>query len=427
MTGVRLSGPLDHNFGWDGSQLLHEEDLSPGSPSPRWLRGALATVEAGNGVWRIVRDPVGINKLFWAQDTRGETVFAARPHRLVAEGHSLSAIRAVPRGIVADLPGDAAVSLAPEAWPSPPPLNPAAAAAEIRRELEAYLAAVAVAHPRARAYVCLSGGLDSSGIAALVSERFEECVAVNFDLAGGTAPSEDRMGAERVAEALGVPLLLADASPDALLSDLDAVLLEGIDWRDFNVHAGLVNAALARTIGDHASGDTLVFTGDLANELLVDYEPETYRGATYYKLPRLAPAALRASLVRGLDSCHREVGVFEAFGLSLVQPYAVAVGAYLSLPEDFLRLPDRKERLCSEVFGELIPRFVYERRKARAQTGGATSGGVLAACVDAGVDSAFLRRRFAELHGVSDARVMDNFIRAGRYRSALPTLEGNLL
>ena len=111
----------------------------------------------------------------------------------------------------------------------------------------------------------------------------------------------------------------------------------------------------------------LVFTGDLANEFLVDYHEELYRGGTYYSLPRLAPVALRSFLVRGLDTCHREVGVFEAWNLSLIQPYAVAVDTYMRLPDAFLRLPDRKERLCQEIFGDAIPDYVLNRPKARAR------------------------------------------------------------
>ena len=222
-----------------------------------------------------------------------------------------------------------------------------------------------------------------------------------------------------------MPLLEADVDGDGLLAHLDTVLVEGVDWRDFNVHAALVNAVLAEAIRAAGAGsEALVFTGDLANELLIDYSPEHYKGVTYYELPRLAPRALRASLVRGLDTSHREVGVFEAFGLPVVQPYAVAVDAYLSLSEAFLGLPDRKERLCRAIFGEGLPSFVYDRPKARAQVGGSDGGGVLAACLDRGVDADLLRRRFAELHAVEEPGELDRFIRAGRYRTATPTLTG---
>jgi asparagine synthetase B (glutamine-hydrolysing) len=252
--------------------------------------------------------------------------------------------------------------------------------------------------------------------------------AVSFDLARpGKRPSQDRIVAERLAGDLGLPLLQATVSQDELFANIDTVLLEGIDWRDFNVHAALVNAALAAAIddslrpGDPASA--LVLTGDLANEFLVDYHPERYGATTYYELPRLSSAALRTSLVRGLDTCHREIGVFAAWGLSVVQPYAVAADAYLALDAGLLEHEDRKQRLCREVFGSLLPDYVYSRPKTRAQVGDSNlDGGVLAACVDRGFDGAWLQRRFARLHSISDANALARFIRAGRYRAAVPSL-----
>jgi asparagine synthetase B (glutamine-hydrolysing) len=291
----------------------------------------------------------------------------------------------------------------------------------IRAALDHYLAALASAKQGADVYVCLSGGLDSTGIAALVAEHFPGATGVSFDLAGGQ-PSADRVAGRRVARELDLPLLEADASEEELLEHLDTVLLEGVDWRDFNVHAGLVNAVLASAIAEAGGrfARPLVFTGDLANEFLIDYAAERYEGETYYELPRLSPRMLRASLVRGLDTSHREVGVLGAFGIPVVQPYAVAVDTYLALPEEFLLLPERKERLCRAIFGERLPGFVYERPKARAQTGGAEGAGVLGACLRHGIDGRWLRARFADLHGVEDLSALDRFVRAGLYRSALP-------
>src|SRR5207237_8247735 len=73
---------------------------------------------------------------------------------------------------------------------------------------------------------------------------------------------------------------------------LDTVLLEGIDWRDFNVHAGLVNAALARGIAQlHASDSAapVALTGDIANELLADYHAEQIGGRAFSALPPPPP------------------------------------------------------------------------------------------------------------------------------------------
>jgi hypothetical protein len=62
---------------------------------------------------------------------------------------------------------------------------------EIREALDGYLAAIAAAGPGARAFVCLSGGLDSSGIAALGREHFTGVLGVSFDLARSTGLSEE--------------------------------------------------------------------------------------------------------------------------------------------------------------------------------------------------------------------------------------------
>jgi hypothetical protein len=167
-----------------------------------------------------------------------------------------------------------------------------------------------------------------------------------------------------------------------------------------------------------------VLTGDLANEFLVDYEPESYRDSTYYRLPRLRPATLRASLVRGLDTCNREIGVFAAYGLRVVQPYAAAVDAYMSLPESFLMRADRKPEISRTIFGTLVPEHVYTRKKVRAQVGSTSGEGVLGLCLDHGIDSGWLRRRFCRLHGIGDMAELDRFMRAGRYRSGIPSLSG---
>jgi asparagine synthetase B (glutamine-hydrolysing) len=283
-------------------------------------------------------------------------------------------------------------------------------------------------YPGTPVYVCLSGGLDSSAATVIAQRHFPDVTAVSFDLDRGAAPpSADRVAAERLAADLGMPLLTVTVTAETVLDGLDAVLVEGIDWRDFNVHAALVNIALARGIAEHCAThhpDTtpLVLTGDLANEYVCDYKPEQYRGETYYSLPRLAPAALQWALIRGVETSHREVGPFQRYGLPLVQVYAPAVDHYLALPEDFLGDPARKDRLCQLMFGDLLPDYIYGRPKTRAQVGDAETGrGVLGACVDNGVDRTWLRQRFAQLHGVSEPSALDRFMRAGRYRSAVPT------
>jgi asparagine synthetase B (glutamine-hydrolysing) len=436
MSSIRMLGLLERNLAWDGTRLYQDPDFRVGAPPPYKLRGAATSVQPDSGgAWRILRDPLGLNKLFWARTGGGRIDMAALPRTLVDAGHSLDAISAIPRGCVVDLlPGarePVADSIVPGEWFSskgPAALGVEEAGREIRSRLDGYLAAIAATYPSAPAFVCLSGGLDSSGIAALARRHFPTAQAVSFDLSRpGRRPSQDRVVAERLARDLGMPLLEATVDEEELFAQLDTVLVAGADWRDFNVHAALVNAALATAIGESVATDdampVLVLTGDLANEFLVDYHAERYKGATFYELPRLPATALRTSLVRGLDTSHREIGVFAAWGLSVVQPYAVAADAYMALDPELLRHEDRKQRLCREIFGDLVPEYVYARPKTRAQVGDQDlGGGVLAACLDRGFDDDWLRQRFAKLHAVAEPSSLDRFIRAGRYRTAVPAL-----
>src|SRR5262245_48273360 len=202
MIDIRIVGDLDGNLAWDGRRLYDDTDFGPDRELPLTLRGAAASVRSGRaGGWRIVRDPLGINKLFWAEGTDGTIVLAARPSRLTNEGYAFEAIRAIPRGSVIDLrPDDIdatqhAIPL--EDWESGTAGDAdgvVAIADQIRLAVSGYLAAIASWHPRARAFVCLSGGLDSSCIAALAREHFPDLTAVSFDLDRGRGQeSEDRL------------------------------------------------------------------------------------------------------------------------------------------------------------------------------------------------------------------------------------------
>ncbi|MEU6696852.1 asparagine synthase-related protein [Pseudonocardia sp. NPDC046786] len=421
---VRVVGRPDPSFGLVDGELMPDSSLRPGADVPAHGVGTLASARRDGDDWRIARDPLGLNKLFWARDAPGSVVLAPRPHLLRAEGLSFDAVHAVPRGAVIDIGPDgvrhALMTVPPHQEDAGRPLDEIAA--DIRHALDGYLAAVASAAPDATAVVCCSGGLDSSGILALANRHFGRVLGVSFDFRRPDArPSEDRVIARRLCDDLGVELLETDVDRSGLLEHLDVVLLEGADWRDFNVHAALVNAVLAESIAGAAGASPLVLTGDLANEFLADYHEERYRGETYYRLPRLGPSALRRWLVAGLDSTHRELGVFGAWGLPVVQPYAAATQHYLSLPGSFLARDDAKQQLCREVFRDLLPGYVLTRQKTRAQVGDPDiGGGVLAACIDQGIDQASLRHRFAELHKLDRLADLDHFIRAGRYRSAVP-------
>jgi asparagine synthetase B (glutamine-hydrolysing) len=381
------------------------------------------------GVHHLARDPLGVNKLFYAIEG-DEVVSASFLFELIRRGHPLGEIWSVPSGHVVRIhPPTRRFSVEKFsklrfASDGQAPFDMAeleAHAVAIRERLEATFEALARALEGRRVYVTLSGGLDSTTIAVLARVYLPDVVAVTFTMGGADEASGDLAFARRVAEHLGLELIVARAGSDDLVGLLDDVLLYGQDARDFNVHCALVNAVIGRALSTFHSDERLppvVLTGDTMNELVADYCPVSHRGQTFYALPRLSPGRLRRFLVQGLDSGDREVGVFARFGLETVQPYALAADVYTALPAASVGHGDAKQRLARAAFGDRIPSYIYDRPKVRAQVASSLEvGGTLSALVDRGIDAASLRARFAELLS-SRVEEVDALIRVGFYRFA---------
>jgi asparagine synthetase B (glutamine-hydrolysing) len=382
------------------------------------------------GVHHLARDPLGVNKLFYAIEG-DEVVSSSFLVDLVRRGHALDRVFSVPSGHCVRVdPARRVLSTEKVArlrfgGDGPAALDVAALEAHaeaIRGRLEETFRMLARALEGRRVHVTLSGGLDSTTIAVLARAHLRDVSAVTFTLGDADDAHGDCAFARRVAEDLGMPLVVVRAERDALLELLDDVLLYGQDARDFNVHCGLVNAAIGRRLGEaHGTSQAppVLLTGDTMNELLADYSPVVHRGRTFYALPRLSPGRLRRFLVQGLDSGDREVGIFARFGLETIQPYALCADAYAALPGALVGHGESKQRLVRAAFGARIPAYVYDRPKVRAQVASSAEvGGTLSALVDRGIDAAYLRARFAALLGARVEEV-DALIRAGFYRFAV--------
>lgn len=385
-----------------------------------WARGA------GRVVLR--RDRLGINKLFFAVHEAGKVVAGNYLIDLVRNGVPIEAIYSVPAAHAVEIDLDrlhitstCCEPIEPESGPVGPEVD--GVAREIRAALEEWFARLAAQFGGRPIWVCLSGGLDSGLIAALAREYFRDVTAYTYAFtAPGAETSEDAAAAERLAEALRIPLRLVPATAADVRDALTDAICYAQDWRDFNVHCAVVNELLARAMQRDAAGlpagAPLVLTGDLANEFLADYTPVTYRGVEYYRLPRLEPSRLRLALIQGLDAGDREIGVFNHHGLDVIQPYGFVVDQYLRLPGWFIAATRAKQRLGRAMAGNLLPSFVFERVKVRAQLGSATDApGILGVFAADGCDGAWLREAFCRLFTVQDARFLSNFIRTGRYRS----------
>jgi asparagine synthetase B (glutamine-hydrolysing) len=372
----------------------------------------------------LARDPMGVHKLFFALRDDGTIDSDPWLHALLQRAPA-QRVFSVPSNAMLEIDADAGrISRLPYAE------LPFDAATTEDEAASGIADALALAFERIAArldqdshvYVTLSGGLDSSTIAAFAAEHLPRgrLTAVTLHVEDGRPIEEgtDLHAARTVAKQLGLPLSELIVDPSTIAELLDEALLYGQDFRDFNVHCALVNAAIARAlVAQGARSGDLLLTGDGANELMSDYEAVDLEGRSYYALPKLARSALRRFLVRGLDAGDREVGIFARYGLRCIQPFLLAARAFAAVPGALVDDRTAKSRLARRVLGDRIPDAIFSRPKVRAQCGrqGVPSG-TMAVLVRAGIDQEALVQRFMALYGV-DARFVRGLIRAGMYRA----------
>ncbi|HJK94112.1 MAG TPA: asparagine synthase-related protein [Polyangiaceae bacterium LLY-WYZ-15_(1-7)] len=383
-------------------------------PASLWGHFAVHLEEGGKHL--LGRDRLGVQKLFFARTEDGGVDTDRLLQRLLAR-QPAERVFSAPSGDLLVLEGERTEKRAA------PPLafaregTWADAVPALRAAWETTLGRLAEAFAGRPVYVTLSGGLDSSTVAALAAEHFPDLRALTFRLdgpdEGPVREGDDLHAARRVAAHLGLPLREVSVDGDAVLALLGEALVHGQDWRDFNVHCALVNAALAQALEGEGAA---VLTGDGANELLADYTAVELEGRTYYELPRLPRSVVRRFLVRGLDAGDREVGVFARWGTAVAQPYLLAAEAYAMLPDAFVDDREAKAELARALVRGRLPELVFTRPKVRAQCGReGEPGGTLALAARAGIDQEALLERFARLHGV-DVAWSRRFIHAGLYR-----------
>lgn len=425
----RSPGPV-RNWAWRGADAVVDSATLWEADVPPSLTGQYAFHMERDGSHLLLRDALGVNKLFYSIDSNGRVLSSnylidlrrqGRPIETIFSVPSGSRLRLCPRTGLHALDKVRALAFGhgsdAEEW--------AACAGQLRRHLNMVFERIRRSVVSRPVYVTLSGGLDSTVIAALASRTIRGVRAVTFcvgDEAASDGPGTDMHFARLAADALQLPLDEVFIDPSELLSLLDVVLVYGQDWRPFNVHCGLVNAALGAALAQrHPTGARpVVLTGDGMNELMADYSAVDYGGTEHYRLPRLGAGPLRRFLVGGLDSGDREVGIFHHYGIDTLQPYASCADAYARLPGPLLSRPDVKRRLMQQLQLDDIPRAILERPKVRAQVGSSVAvTGTLAALIDRGVDARQLAARFAQLFDI-DAASLADLIRGGYYRFESP-------
>jgi len=413
------------NMCWTPAEGVHAGPVTPDIAGA--VTGRFADVHQDGDQVIALRDPLGLNKLYTGFHPDAGVIAANYLIDLIQAGVSFTDTYAIPPGSVVTLDPQHRTGAArrfavlPGRAGSDRPVEDLTA--EVAALVDQGMRHLAAAHPGLPVAICLSGGADSSVIASYTRRHFPHAIAYSYCLDAWPL-SEDATAARAVAAHLGLPFRLVRADRQALLDTLPSAIVHGQDWRDFNVHAAVVNEVLATAIATDHPGGALVLTGDLMNEFLADYTSVAYGGTDYYRLPRLPPDRLRVHLARGLQTGDREVGVFTAHGLTVVQPYGWAAAQLLALPE-----PVSKPQLMTALARGTLPTEVLQRPKVRAQIGDRSAEtGVLPQLLHAGIDQRGLEARFRNALGIGSPLELHSTVRGGVHQpvpAPRPPAEGH--
>ena len=359
--------------------------LAGGPPALAQLNGMFAVVLAtADGRFVAARDPVGIKPLYWAQDD-SQTLFASEMAAFAPELQPL--VEPFPPGCAWTPEGglERFASAVPErAAPLPGPTRPGAAAPPELLEGTREVLVAAVERQLmgdVPVGVLLSGGLDSSLVAAIAARVLAERGERLQTFAVGTADAPDLAAARIVAEHLGTEHRETTyTAQDAL--DAVATVVRSIESFDpALVRSAVPNFFLARATAEHVK---VVLTGEGADELFAGYA---------YLRDLSDPEALDLELVRMVEGLHslnlqRCDRVTMAHGLEARVPFLdrEVIAWALRLPPAFkLAGPGQPEkRLLREAFAGWLPEALLWREKAEFGDGSGAAD-VLTAVIESGI------------------------------------------
>jgi asparagine synthase (glutamine-hydrolysing) len=365
----------------DNEVALHLLALA-GPRSLAALNGMFAFVAAAeDGRFVAARDPVGIKPLYWSRPPHAHGVvrFASEMHVFDEDWQPF--VEPFPPGH-AWTPEDGLVRFAsavPEPGEAPEPGMQVAGTREVlveavRRQL---MGDVPVG-------VFLSGGLDSSLIAAIAAQIQRERGEQLQTFAVGTPGSPDLVAARRVAEHVGSLHRETTYTAQDALDALPDVVRSIESFDPGLVRSAVPNYFLARETAKHVK---VVLTGEGADELFAGYD---------YLCDFRDPAALHRELVRTVESLHnlnlqRCDRVTMAHGLEARVPFldrAVIAWALRLPPEAKLSGPGVPEKkLLREAFDGWLPEDLLWRKKAEFGDGSGARD-VLSEATEATIDDA---------------------------------------
>jgi asparagine synthase (glutamine-hydrolysing) len=391
--------------------ILGEASFETASDSETILHlfrsGALRWVDRLDGMFAFVlatkervlaaRDPLGIKPLYVAH-VGGGLAFASELKAF--DGMGLTEIEAIPPGALIDSRDGARqwYRLTHGAAEPEPGLDVEATARELRLVLEEAVAKWMVADVEVGSF--LSGGLDSSIIAAIAAQQRREAGKTPLKtFAVGTEGAPDLLAAREVAEHIGSDHYERVFTADDLAENLAHVIYH-LESADVDlVRSAVPTLFAARLAREHVKA---VVTGEGADELFAGY--------AYHHAYVDDPRALADELTRGLGAMHninlqRVDRVTMAESLEARTPfldrdlidYAQSIPATLKLcrtdPEAVESTGETTEKwILRKACADLLPDSLVWRKKAQFDEGSGTVAALAGALMTLAGSSAPLDR-----------------------------------
>ncbi|MEX2619884.1 MAG: asparagine synthase-related protein, partial [Egibacteraceae bacterium] len=365
-----------HMSGSDNEAILHLI-TEQGTAGVGALRGMYAFAVAGaDGLFVAGRDPVGIKPLYWARRD-GAVRFASEIRAFPPAWRPL--VEAFPPGCCwtpeaglvqgAAVAGTRPVAQMAGLSPLPPPVSPPDLLATIRDAI--VLAVERRMMADVPVGVFLSGGLDSSLVAAVAARHAARRGVQLSTFAVGTPDSPDLLAARVVAHHLDTDHHERVYTPDDAMAVLPAVIAAMESYEPSLVRSAVPNYLLAELAARHVK---VVLTGEGADELFAGYE----------YLREISDAGeLHEELVRSVAGLHhlnlqRCDRVTMAHSLEARVPFLDldVIRLALALPASWkLPAPGRMAKhVLREAFAGWLPAEIVWRTKAQFGDGsGATA------------------------------------------------------
>jgi asparagine synthase (glutamine-hydrolysing) len=335
------------------------------------LSGMYALIAAAaDGSFVAARDPIGIKPLYWAQ--RDDEVRFASEMRAF-DPSWLPDVEVFPPGHFWT-PRDGLVRFE-HAVPErtlrlfPPPKSPSEPIPDdlLRETREVIVSSVdRQMMGDVPVGVFLSGGLDSTLVAAIAAEYLEARGARLQTFAVGTEQSSDLAAARAAAEYLGTEHREAVYTAEELIEALEPTVRSIESFDPSLVRSAVPNYLLARFTSEHVK---VVLTGEGADEIFAGYG--------YYHR-EFADADLQAELVRTIEGLHnlnlqRADRVTMAHGLEARVPFldreVIAFGLHVPIGWKVAGDGRPEKRLLREAFAGWLPDELLWRRKEQFGTG----------------------------------------------------------